>query len=113
VGKVERHQGANQADRWRKRLRNRRRWRLPRYAVSWALILAAIIILSGLIALKAGAASVGCRIKGNVSIATGERIYHVPGQKYYWRTIINPWRGERWFCSEAEARAVDWRKARQ
>jgi len=27
--------------------------------------------------------SPSCRIKGNVSIDTGERIYHVPGQKTF------------------------------
>jgi len=53
----------------------------------------------------------GCRIKGNVS-KDGERIYHVPGQKYYDRTKISPRNGERWFCSEDEARAAGWRRAR-
>jgi len=52
-----------------------------------------------------------CLIKGNVSINTGERIYHVPGQKFYEPTRILPRYGERWFCSEAEARAAGWRKA--
>lgn len=54
-----------------------------------------------------------CRIKGNVSYETGERIYHVPGGKYYSRTRINPSRGERWFCSEAKARAAGWRRSRR
>jgi len=54
-----------------------------------------------------------CDIKGNISIDTGERIYHVPGQKYYATTRISPQYGERWFCSEAEARAAGWRKARR
>jgi hypothetical protein len=52
-----------------------------------------------------------CRIRGNVSIATGERIYHVPGQADYERTKIRPSYGERWFCSEAEARRAGWRRA--
>jgi len=52
-----------------------------------------------------------CLIKGNISINTGERIYHVPGQHYYLRTRISFWKGERWFCTEAEARAAGWRKA--
>ncbi len=56
---------------------------------------------------------VTCPIKGNISINTGERIYHVPGQEYYDETIISPQYGERWFCSEAEARAAGWRKARR
>ncbi len=53
----------------------------------------------------------GCAIKGNIARDDGERIYHVPGQRYYGRTRINPEQGERWFCSEAEARAVGWRRA--
>lgn len=53
-----------------------------------------------------------CKIKGNVSYASGERIFHVPGQEYYSQTRISITRGERWFCSEAEARAAGWRKAR-
>jgi len=54
-----------------------------------------------------------CDIKGNISINTGERIYHVPGQEHYWETKISPQYGERWFCSEAEARQAGWRKARR
>ena len=53
-----------------------------------------------------------CDIKGNISIETGERIYHVRGQKYYEPTRISPEYGERWFCSEAEARAAGWRKSK-
>jgi hypothetical protein len=42
----------------------------------------------------------------------GERIYHVSGQPYYDKTLIN-WRtGERWFCTEQEAIAAGWRKAK-
>jgi len=54
----------------------------------------------------------GCNVKGKVSINTGERIYHVPGQKYYGQTTIDPLGGERWFCSEAEARRAGWRRSR-
>lgn len=43
---------------------------------------------------------VGCGIKGNISYRAGEHIYHVLGQKYYFQTLINPFQGERWFCSE-------------
>ena len=56
--------------------------------------------------------SSGCDIKGNIS-NKGARIYHVPGQKYYSRTAISVGKGERWFCSEAEARAAGWRKSKQ
>ncbi len=52
-----------------------------------------------------------CVIKGNVSINSRKRIYHVPGQHYYDDTVISPEFGERWFCSEAEARAAGWRRA--
>lgn len=54
-----------------------------------------------------------CNIKGNISINNGQRIYHVPGQEYYLDTVIRSDYGERWFCSEAEARAAGWRKARR
>jgi len=59
------------------------------------------------------AAVSNCVIKGNVSVATGERIYHMPGQEYYDATIITPDKGERWFCTEAEALAAGWRRARR
>lgn len=52
-----------------------------------------------------------CNIKGNVS-TQGERIYHVPGQKYYNDTRISRSHGERWFCSEEEARAAGWRRSK-
>jgi hypothetical protein len=52
-----------------------------------------------------------CVIKGNISIGSGERIYHVPGQQDYQSTIIRPEYGERWFCSEGEAQAAGWRRA--
>ena len=55
---------------------------------------------------------VGCSVKGNITITTDERIYHVPGQKYYAATSIDLFKGERWFCSEEAARAAGWRKAR-
>ncbi|WP_274576925.1 thermonuclease family protein [Sulfitobacter sp. PR48] len=53
-----------------------------------------------------------CRIKGNIN-AAGDRIYHMPGQAFYDRTGIRPEQGERWFCSEAQARASGWRPARR
>jgi endonuclease YncB( thermonuclease family) len=51
-----------------------------------------------------------CAIKGNIS-ATGQRIYHLPGTSLYAKTRIEERAGERWFCSEAEARAAGWRPA--
>lgn len=52
-----------------------------------------------------------CNIKGNIS-SSGERIYHVPGQRHYEETVISPEKGERWFCTEQEAVAAGWRKAK-
>jgi hypothetical protein len=54
----------------------------------------------------------GCVIKGNISQRKGERIYHLPGQRWYDKTVISPEKGEAWFCTEAEARANGWRKAK-
>jgi endonuclease YncB( thermonuclease family) len=56
------------------------------------------------------ASSGDCLIKGNIS--DSGQIYHVPGNENYDDTRINTARGERWFCSEAEARAAGWRPAR-
>ena len=49
-----------------------------------------------------------CLIKGNIN-SHGERIYHMPGSKWYARTKISPSRGERWFCTEEEAIRAGWR----
>jgi hypothetical protein len=54
----------------------------------------------------------GCEIKGNISPKTGELIYHLPSQRYYGKTIISPEKGERWFCTEEEAEANGWRRAK-
>ncbi len=51
-----------------------------------------------------------CDIKGNIS-KKGERIYHVPGQRFYDETRISAGKGERWFCSEQEARQAGCRRA--
>jgi len=53
-----------------------------------------------------------CLIKGNISFRTGERIYHVPGQEFYDEAVISPEKGERWFCTEEEAEANGWRRAK-
>ena len=52
-----------------------------------------------------------CLIKGNIS--RSGRIYHIPGGQYYERTKITTSKGERWFCTEAEARAAGWRPSRR
>ena len=48
-----------------------------------------------------------CRIKGNIS--KKGQIFHLPGARDYARTRIDEARGERWFCTEAEAIAAGWR----
>lgn len=50
-------------------------------------------------------------IKGNVDTRTGEKIYHVPGSFYYNTTVVDESRGDRWFCTEAEAEAAGFRRA--
>lgn len=49
----------------------------------------------------------GCPIKGNIS--KNGRIYHPPWSPWYNRTKISLNKGERWFCSEAEALQAGWR----
>ena len=49
-----------------------------------------------------------CPIKGNIN-RKGVKIYHAPWSRSYQRTRINTAKGERWFCSEAEALAAGWR----
>ncbi|WP_018996192.1 thermonuclease family protein [Hirschia maritima] len=53
----------------------------------------------------------GCDIKGNISSGSGNRIFHVRGQRDYERTSINTKKGERWFCTEQEAWSAGWKKA--
>jgi endonuclease YncB( thermonuclease family) len=53
-----------------------------------------------------------CLIKGNIS-SKGERIYHVPGGAFYGQTQIDSRKGERMFCSEAEAQAAGWRRSKR
>lgn len=53
-----------------------------------------------------------CSIKGNIS-TSGEKIYHIQGQNYYDKTVIDESKGERWFCSEQEAISAGWRKSKQ
>lgn len=54
-----------------------------------------------------GHAPAGCPIKGNIT--KNGKIYHAPWSPWYDRTRINLSKGERWFCSEADAVAAGWR----
>ena len=49
-------------------------------------------------------------IKGNISINTGAKLYHVPGMRDYDITLINR-PGERYFQTEEEALAAGWQRA--
>jgi endonuclease YncB( thermonuclease family) len=53
-----------------------------------------------------------CKIKGNIS-RQGKRIFHVPSDRFYGRTKVDIDKGERWFCSEDEARSAGWRPAKR
>lgn len=50
----------------------------------------------------------GCKIKGNIN-SQGEKIYHMPGGRYYESTQIDLPQGERWFCTERQAKDAGWR----
>lgn len=59
---------------------------------------------------EAALAPSGCAIKGNVSRAG--HVYHMPWSPHYAKVRMDKRRGERWFCSEADAQAAGWRAAR-
>ena len=60
-------------------------------------------------AAKPEAAPGNCLIKGNIS--KNGRIFHTAASRDYARTRIDLSKGERWFCTEAEAEAAGWRPA--
>ena len=109
--------------RLRSAFRRRRGGGLAPLVVAAGLGAGAVVLIAGGDGGGGGAASYGadeperatttsCDIKGNISVKNGERIYHLPGQKYYADTEIRTGQGERWFCSEAEARAAGWRRSK-
>lgn len=53
-----------------------------------------------------------CQIKGNISAKKKQKIYHLPACPDYARTIINPEKGERFFCTELEAQKSGFIKAK-
>ena len=61
---------------------------------------------------SSGAPSNGCNIKGNIN-AKGEKIYHMPGGRFYDSTKIDLPDGERWFCNERQAKDAGWRASSQ
>ncbi len=61
--------------------------------------------------MNANIANSDCVVKGNISMNTSKKLYHLPGMEDYEITVIDSQKGERWFCSEAEAIANGWQKA--
>lgn len=59
---------------------------------------------------EAAPTNASCPFKGNIN-ADGRRIVHAPGQRDYAAVRIDTARGERWFCSLAEAERAGWRPA--
>jgi endonuclease YncB( thermonuclease family) len=49
----------------------------------------------------------GCAIKGNIT--RNGKIYHMPWSPWYAQIKMEPEKGKRWFCTEAEALAAGWR----
>ena len=52
-------------------------------------------------------------IKGNVDQRSGELLYHVPESLFYSTTVVEPGQGDRWFCTEAEAQALGWKRSKR
>lgn len=53
-----------------------------------------------------------CQIKGNVS-SNGQKIFHVPGGRYFEGVKIEPQKGEAYFCTESEAQSAGFRRAKE
>ncbi|WP_121970574.1 cold shock domain-containing protein [Leptolyngbya sp. BC1307] len=60
---------------------------------------------------NANIANSNCTVKGNISMNTGRKLYHLPGMEDYETTVIDSQKRERWFCTESEAIAGGWQKA--
>lgn len=54
----------------------------------------------------------GCQIKGNVD-RLDKRWYHLPSFRHYEATEINLEHGDRWFCTEEDAQAAGFERARE
>lgn len=55
-----------------------------------------------------------CSVKGNISVnEPGKKFYHFPGCSRYEDVFVDLYRGDQWFCTEAEARAAGFTKSSQ
>jgi len=55
---------------------------------------------------------VGCQIKGNID-RLDKRWYHLPNFRHYEATEVNLEHGDRWFCTEEQAQAAGFERARE
>jgi len=55
---------------------------------------------------------IGCQIKGNLD-RLDKRWYHLPSFRHYETTEINLEHGDRWFCTEEDAQAAGFEKAKE
>ena len=54
----------------------------------------------------------GCQIKGNID-RSDKRWYHLPSFRHYEATKVNLEHGDRWFCTEGDAQAAGFQRARE
>jgi len=54
----------------------------------------------------------GCQIKGNID-RLDKRWYHLPSFRHYETTEVNLRHGDRWFCTEKDAQAAGFKRARE
>ncbi len=53
-----------------------------------------------------------CAIKGNIDFPLKKYTYHLPGCLQYDTAMVQEDKGERWFCTEAEAKKAGYTKAK-
>ena len=51
-----------------------------------------------------------CVIKGNIRTSNKDKIYHFPGCKSYTQTLVELYKGDQWFCIEAQAKKAGFTK---
>jgi len=53
-----------------------------------------------------------CSIKGNIIRKTNTKEYIIPSCKFYVASVVEKYRGEEWFCTEAEAKKAGYVKSK-
>lgn len=76
-----------------------------------AVVISFIVVVSLVAFLSYPSPITGCTIKGNISLNSGTKYYHLPGMRDYDKTKIDIKKGERWFCTEEDAISHGWKKA--